>query len=667
MTDAASPQGLREDLLAMARDALLDQVNRGDTRHALRELVSRLSRRWGAPCSLAVVGAQGALRWHCGPQGDLPGLVQAGSQGEQPELARTLPLAEPEGPAGVLTAIPLWRLQRRVGVLGVPCTAQAQDALATARSLEPVLATLAALVMADADVEAPAMHPGQPELIRSALAGAGSFVWEWNIDSDELGDIDEGLKQLGYESGTENNTQERWNSLIHPDDLDANHEAYLAHARGETEAYEHTYRVKARDGSWRWYVERGRIVERHADGRPRRMTGTQTDITARREMETAVAQATERLERIARHIPGVLYKFVMRPDGRTGFDYASDRIHEVFGVGPDTATGRFANVFGLVEPDDRQRVAETVMQSARTLTEWQQEFRVRRADGEVRWFSASSTPLRESDGSTVWYGYMHDVTGQHELAQAQQQAVVAAAANRAKTEFLSRMSHELRTPLNAVLGFTQLMEIDRAEPPTEGQARRLKLIREAGDHLLRMISDLLDLTRIEEGGMSLTMEAVPVRALLAHAIGLLQPAADAAQVVVGVLPGPELSVMADRTRLQQVLMNLLSNAIKYNRLGGRVEAEVASLPDGLVALHVRDTGLGIEQDILPRLFEPFFRGAQAQGKIEGTGIGLSLTRSLVQLMNGRIDVSSEPGLGSVFSVILPGATPPGTRPDEDTP
>ena len=642
----------------MARDALLVHLNRGDARQALGELMGRLSRRWGGPCSLASLDTQGALRWHSGPQGEDPALARAGVADDAPESARLL--------SPGLVAIPLWRLQRRVGVLGLPVTIDAPTADAAAAALEPLLPTLAALMMADADIDVPPLQAGLPALIRSALAGAGSFVWEWDIDNDVLGDIDEGLQRLGYETLSADNTQAHWNSLIHPDDVGANHEAYLAHARGETETYEHAYRVKARDGSWRWYVERGRIVERHADGRPRRMTGTQTDITARREMESAAAQATERLERIARHVPGVLYQFVMRPDGRTGFEYASDRIHELFGVGPHTATGRFANVFGLVEPEDRERVAGSALHSARTLTEWQQDFRVRRADGEVRRFRGSSTPLRETDGSTVWYGYMQDVTDEHALVQAQQQAAVAAAANKAKTEFLSRMSHELRTPLNAVLGFAQLMEIDRAEPPTEGQRRRLKLIRDAGDHLLRMIGDLLDLTRIEEGGMALALEPVPVRALLADAIGLLQPAADAAQVAVSVLPGPERHVVADRTRLQQVLMNLLSNAIKYNRPGGLVEVTVAAEPEGQVRIDVRDTGLGIEQESLPRLFEPFYRGAHARGSIEGTGIGLSLTRSLVLLMKGRIEVSSEPGLGSAFTVTLPGAPFAATNRPEDT-
>jgi signal transduction histidine kinase len=283
------------------------------------------------------------------------------------------------------------------------------------------------------------------------------------------------------------------------------------------------------------------------------------------------------------------------------------------------------------------------------------------------WVMGTSSPQREPDGRTVWHGYLQDVTERRELEEARQAAAVAAAASRAKSEFLSRMSHELRTPLNAVLGFAQLLEIDEREPPTEGQRRRLRHIREAGDHLLQMIGELLDLTRIESGTMTLAAEAVPLRSLVEEALTMVQTDADAAQVRLELqLQGPleglaetprrgDLVAQADRTRLRQVLLNLLSNAIKYNRPGGGVVVLLDRDPSGAVRLQVRDSGQGIAEADLPRLFEPFHRGRQAGGPIDGTGIGLSLSRSLVVLMGGRIEVDSTVGVGSVFTVTLPSA------------
>jgi signal transduction histidine kinase len=272
----------------------------------------------------------------------------------------------------------------------------------------------------------------------------------------------------------------------------------------------------------------------------------------------------------------------------------------------------------------------------------------------------TSSPTRRADGGTVWHGYMQDVTELRELEHARQDKAAAEAANRAKTEFLSRMSHELRTPLNAVLGFSQLLEIDRTDSLSDGQRRRVKLIREAGEHLLRMISDLLDLTRIESGSLQVQLDAVPMRPVAEEAVDMLRPQAEAAQVRLALqIGGSDLAARADRTRLRQVLLNLLSNAIKYNRASGRVELRIepARPMEGQawLSITVQDTGLGIDPADLPHLFEPFNRLSQSRGGVEGTGIGLSITRALLTLMNGRIQVSSQPGVGSTFQVLLPRA------------
>jgi len=267
----------------------------------------------------------------------------------------------------------------------------------------------------------------------------------------------------------------------------------------------------------------------------------------------------------------------------------------------------------------------------------------------------SATPQREVDGARLWHGYLEDITDLRELDQARQAAAAAQAANRAKTEFLSRMSHELRTPLNAVLGFAQLLEVDTREPLSELQRKRVGLIREAGDHLLQMIGELLDLTRIESGRLEVELAPVPIGPLLQECIEMVRPQADAAGVSIGLeLSTTHVVARADATRLRQVLLNLLSNAVKYNRRGGSVRVHAGTAANE-VAVHVADTGVGIASGDLPGLFEPFNRGAHRHSAIEGTGIGLAVTRALVQLMQGRLDVCSTPGEGSTFSVVLPAA------------
>jgi PAS domain S-box-containing protein len=616
------------DFHALALEALLDHLNRGSARHALQTLRAGLERQLGGRCMLQALADDGTLRW---------GEGGAGSGGDG------------------WTSLPLQRLGRSVGRLLVERGPAPDNPV-----WRPLLTTLAALLLNDDDGTAGHGSAAPAAMLRAALAGAGTFVWEWDLDNDGLGDIDEGLQQLGYEAGEIGRTQDDWNALIHPDDREANHQAYLRHAAGELAVYEHAYRARSRNGQWRWFQERGRIVERHADGTPRRMLGTQTDISEQKAAELTASLATARLEKIARHAPGLLYQFELPPGGALRFSYVSQSMHALFGVTPAQALADASTMFEAIVADDRQAVLASVLASGRDLGEWRHEFRVSRADGPPRWLLGSSTPQREADGTVVWHGTVQDITEditkKRELDAARQATVIAEAANRAKTTFLSRMSHELRTPLNAVLGFAQLMEIDHAEPPSPTQRRRLALIRQSGEHLLQMIGDLLDLTRIEAGGMALQIERTALAPLADECVAMLQGAAASAGVVLALKPPPAaLRVLADPTRLRQVLLNLLGNAIKYNRPGGHAELRWHADNDGRVVLQVADDGIGIAADELPRLFEPFYRSALQRDSVDGAGIGLSVTQALVSLMGGQIGVESRLGAGAVFTVSLPAA------------
>jgi signal transduction histidine kinase/ActR/RegA family two-component response regulator len=227
----------------------------------------------------------------------------------------------------------------------------------------------------------------------------------------------------------------------------------------------------------------------------------------------------------------------------------------------------------------------------------------------------------------------------------------ADAANRAKTEFLSRMSHELRTPLNAILGFAQLLEMDEL---TSEQRESVRYIRRGGDQLLSLINEVLDISRIEIGALSLSPEPVWLPDVLDEQLALMAPMAAERAVTIGVRATPAVTghVLADRQRLKQVLLNLLSNAVKYNRQGGRVWIECRESAPGRLRIDVTDTGFGIPPDKLDRLFTPFDRLGAEQTGVEGTGIGLTLTRRLVEEMGGSLAVQSTVDEGSTFSVEL---------------
>ncbi len=227
-------------------------------------------------------------------------------------------------------------------------------------------------------------------------------------------------------------------------------------------------------------------------------------------------------------------------------------------------------------------------------------------------------------------------------------------ANQAKSEFLSHMSHELRTPLNAIIGFTQLLEYDNQL--NERQRQQIQEIAQAGSHLLSLVNRILDLSRIEEGSLQLSIRPVSVNALLNECLSLTRSLAEKHLVTLSSALDRQYTVQADYTALKQVLLNLLSNAIKYNKAGGSVFIHCSMSADDSVRIHVRDTGIGLSLEQIEYIFEPFNRLDSASRKIEGTGIGLTITRDLVKHMHGKLGAEGKISRGSLFWVELPGSS-----------
>ncbi len=241
------------------------------------------------------------------------------------------------------------------------------------------------------------------------------------------------------------------------------------------------------------------------------------------------------------------------------------------------------------------------------------------------------------------------------LTQAEAAIAETQAANAAKTEFLSRMSHELRTPLNAILGFGQLLAMPGDPPLSVEQADNVQEILRAGHHLLEQVNEVLDLARIESGRIELCLEAVPLAPVVAECVALVRPLAEARRIRIDTNLDDSV-VCADPTRLKQVVLNLLSNAIKYNREQGTVRVDSARHGDRL-RFAVSDSGRGIASEHLPRLFQPFERLESSYEGIEGSGVGLALTKRLLEMMAGSIAVDSRIGVGSTFRCDLPLALP----------
>jgi signal transduction histidine kinase len=246
-----------------------------------------------------------------------------------------------------------------------------------------------------------------------------------------------------------------------------------------------------------------------------------------------------------------------------------------------------------------------------------------------------------------------EVAERQRLQDADRARQAAELASSAKSEFLSRMSHELRTPLNAVLGFAQLSNRSLADGDVPRTRSYLQHIEDGGWHLVRMIDDILDISRIEQGRQNFTLGAVDLGPVVAEALAMVQPLAAQQQVTLAAdLPDPLPPVCADRTRLIQVMTNLLSNATKFNRPGGEVHVRLGEADEDYVRIEVQDSGLGMSPVQQAQLFQPFNRLGRERLGIPGTGIGLVLVRHLVEQMGGHIEVSSTEGVGTTFAITL---------------
>jgi PAS domain S-box-containing protein len=400
-----------------------------------------------------------------------------------------------------------------------------------------------------------------------------------------------------------------------------------------------------------------RFPLRDAAGAVVGMAGIATDITDRIRAESALTERQRLHETVVRACPDIVT--VLDGEGRVQeISVASRHI-----LGYDLDDPVHEEVEALVHPDDIGAVYDEYLKAFSVRGgSLDVRYRVRHADGRWLVLDTRGRAIVGDDGKVLGAVIVsRDVTADLEV-EAELRAAVEAAeqASTAKSEFLSRMSHELRTPLNAVLGFAQLLEMDEL-PDRQGEA--VGHIMRGGRHLLNLIDEVLDIARIESGNLELTLEPVSVVDVMADAVDLTQPLAEHREVDIALDTAscePDTHVFADRQRLLQVLLNLMSNAVKYNRPSGRVDVSIEPGGARRVRITVADTGIGIGAQDIDRVFEPFDRLGAEQNGVEGTGVGLTLSRHLVEHMGATISVRSVLGEGATFTVELPVAPAPRT-------
>ncbi|MBX3619444.1 MAG: CHASE domain-containing protein [Rhizobacter sp.] len=387
-----------------------------------------------------------------------------------------------------------------------------------------------------------------------------------------------------------------------------------------------------------------------------RTAALQREIAERERTEVNLRESEQRFRNILNNVPiGVVYTDLA---GRV--KQVNPRFCELTGYTHDELMGM--DVAAFTHPEDRRQNAELSAQLVRgDIPMYRRQSRYLTRDKRMVWVQSIVTLLRDVQGVPHRIvGVVEDITEHLRLAEAERAREIAEAANLAKSEFLSRMSHELRTPLNAMLGFAQLLELDQNHPLPAAQRPWVSQIQSAGWHLLDMINDVLDLSRIESGTLNLQPDRVDLRDVIAAALPLVENDAKRRGIqVTQDMPEDAARVIGDSTRVKQILINLLSNAVKYNSDGGRIHI-TGRVVDDAVELVVSDTGLGMTPQQLQELFQPFNRLGRERSGPEGTGIGLVISQRLAELMGGALRARSTAGAGSSFILTLPRAEQPET-------
>jgi PAS domain S-box-containing protein len=385
------------------------------------------------------------------------------------------------------------------------------------------------------------------------------------------------------------------------------------------------------------------------------------DITRRKIAEQQLRESEEKFRSMISNLPGVVYRCAYDPDLTVYF--ITDAIKNLTGYGPDEFQANCEITFaGLIHPEDREMVSESLKSGISGIKQYAVEYRILTKQKTTKWVSNSGRPVFNDGGSIEWLdGFLYDITERKMALDELKKAKIAAEeANNAKSEFLANISHEIRTPLNSVLGFTELLEGLTADSM---QIKYLNSIKASGKNLMMLINDLLDLSKIEAGKMTLHYTLFDIRKLLDEIRNVFSLRVGIKgigyhEVIDSQFPA---EIKFDEIRLRQILINLVGNAVKFTHEGEiRILVKAQAKKDGKeprmrLEIKVIDTGIGIPENSFRLIFESFRQHSQLNSrKYGGTGLGLAITKRLVEAMNGKITVESETGKGSAFTVTFPG-------------
>ena len=466
-----------------------------------------------------------------------------------------------------------------------------------------------------------------------ALEGAGDGVWDRNVQTDEVQYSKRYKEMLGYAEGEFGNRRDEWERRIHPDDRERVMADLQAYLDGKLPAYSTEFRMVCKDGSCKWILARGMVVSRDAGGKPLRMIGTHTDISARVRQQEEITRANERLDLALQGSRLAIWD----ADISGGKIYLSEGWAEILGDSPRETLTDPQTLYALAHPDDRERIAGVFIGALKgALPEYRVEHRVRTRNGEWKWIlSHGQVVSRDAAGRALrMTGTNADISARKEI-------------ERMKNEFIAVVGHELRTPLSSIVGSLGLLV--RTKDLREDIQTLIHVARDNSQRLVRLVNDILDVEKLNSGEFQIQLEPVNLETLIDTAIQANRGYADQYGVTLirSQSEGPAW-VDASFDRLMQVMANLLSNAAKFSPRGAHVEIRLQRMR-GAFRVSIIDPGPGIPEEFKPRVFDRFAQAdSSASRQRAGTGLGLAICKLIIDKLGGKIDFVSMPGTGATF-------------------
>jgi PAS domain S-box-containing protein len=480
------------------------------------------------------------------------------------------------------------------------------------------------------------------------IEGSGDGIWDWRPQEKKTFYSKRWLEMLGYKPEEFTDSDNEWSSRIHPDDLSFAFAEISKNLSGQTDFFNHEYRFRNKEGVYLWILNRGKVVERNAIGEAIRVVGSHSDISKLKKTEELIKLNEARLS-LAVKAGGIgIWDWDIVNDKLTW----DDQMFVLYGVNRNYFTNAYEAWVNGVYEADKQRGNEEIQLAIKGEKDFNTEFRVQYADGEIRHIKALATVLRDDKGNAIrMIGTNWDITAEKEALAQISAREAAEKANQAKSEFLANMSHEIRTPLNSVIGFTDLLKKTQL---SNAQKQYVNSANVSGHALLGLINDILDFSKIEAGMLDLDIIKSDMVQIFEDSIDIVKfaSAEKDIELLLNIDPTMPRFAQVDAIRLKQILSNLLGNAVKFT-LKGEVELKISYQSvdgdNGKLSISVRDTGIGINKEEQSKLFKSFSQAdSSTTRKFGGTGLGLVISQLIAEKMGSAINIKSTPGVGTVF-------------------